>query len=348
MQFKYSVCLSGILVSLAVLLLYSYDNPELWVKVILEYLSEPRNIQLFRLDAGWPRDPDHFTGVPFDIAVDYQSSLVYVAQRGDNVSKVLVFTEEGVFKDSWNTDTLEMPHGIFAAITPQEQSLWITDVGQGSFGHTVKQYTMSGKLIKVLGTAGLAGSGLSPLQFDQPADVFVKPNGDMYVVDGDGGLNNRLLMLNKDFNVQWTLGGNGTQPGKFYIPHSVEVDEFGRVWVADRGNKRIQVFDSVTGEWIGTWDTCFSEDGPYSVRITADRKYIVVAQLNISRLLFLSFPSIGHIGKCKVISSIQMADGVRPHLVDVSSMTGAVYVAELGAQQVQKYIYVETELDYND
>lgn len=65
-----------------------------------------------------------------------------------------------------------------------------------------------------------------------------------------------------------------------------------------------------------------------------------MAQLNISRLLFLSFPPIGQIGQCQVVSTIQMADGVRPHLVDVSLTTGSVYVAELGAQQVQRYVYV--------
>ncbi|CAI9615337.1 unnamed protein product, partial [Staurois parvus] len=335
MKFKASLCISAAAVSLALLLLHSCDNTKVWIRLFFGYPTRTREEQLFKLDVGWPRDPSLFTGTPYDVAVDHQNSLVYVAQRGDNVSKVLVFTEEGYFKESWNTNTLEMPHGIFAAINQNEQSIWITDVGQGQYGHTIKQYSLSGKLLTVLGTPGIAGSSLSPLQFDQPADIFVKTNGDVYIVDGDGGLNNRLLMLTKEFNVQWTLGGNGTKPGEFYIPHCVAVDEYGRVWVADRGNKRIQVFDSITGEWIGTWDTCFSEDGPYSVRVTGDRKYIVVAQLNISRLLFLSFPPIGHIGHCQVASTIQMADGVRPHLVDVSLMTGSVYVAELGAQQVK-------------
>ncbi|CAJ0940821.1 unnamed protein product [Ranitomeya imitator] len=171
----------------------------------------------------------------------------------------------------------------------------------GPYGHTVKQYSPSGALLKTLGTPGIAGSRLSPLQFDQPADIFIKGEDEVYIVDGDGGMNNRLLKLTDDFSLQWTLGGNGTKPGQFYIPHSVVVDDVGRrrtkktqqvafflrlifvkkrrtrrktqrfcvrfsIWVADRGNKRIQVFDTVGGEWIGSWDSCFSEDGPYSVR----------------------------------------------------------------------------------
>ncbi|XP_063807944.1 NHL repeat-containing protein 3 [Pseudophryne corroboree] len=334
MNYRSRFCISAAVLSLTLLvLLYSVAKQEVW-----PYPVKTAPQHLYKLDVGWPRNPDYFTGVPYDIAVDSLNSLIYVAQRGDNVPKVLVFTEDGYYKEPWNTDTLEMPHGIFAVTGPESQrSIWITDVGQGAYGHTVKQYTPSGDLLKVLGTPGIAGSSLSPLQFDQPAAIFVDGTN-VYIVDGDGGLNNRLLKLSKDFSLQWTMGSNGTHPGQFYIPHHVVVDDVGRVWVADRGNKRIQVFDNITGEWIGSWDTCFSEDGPYSVRFTSDRKYVVVAQLNISRLMFLAVPAVGSIGDCQVVSTIQMADGVRPHLVDVNRKTGSIYVAELGALQVQKYV----------
>ncbi|KAG9466678.1 hypothetical protein GDO78_016287 [Eleutherodactylus coqui] len=235
-------------------------------KSVLDFLrTSPK--QLYKLDAGWPRNPEYITGVPYDVAVDHVNSLVYIAQRGENVSKVLVFTEEGYFKSAWKTKTIDMPHGIFAEIEEEQlKSIWLTDVGQGSSGHTVKQYSPSGELLKTLGTPGLAGSCLSPLQFDQPADIFIKGEDEIYIVDGDGGLNNRLLKLTDEFSVQWKMGDNGTKAGQFYIPHSVSVDDVGRVWVADRGNKRIQVFDTITGEWMGSWDSCFLEDGPYSVR----------------------------------------------------------------------------------
>ncbi|XP_041440423.1 NHL repeat-containing protein 3 isoform X2 [Xenopus laevis] len=311
-----------------------------WIRLaLLIYNKQEMANPLYKLDVGWPKNADFFTGVTFGVAVDPTNSLVYVAQRGENVSKVLVFTEEGYFKERWNTDSIDMPHGIFAVSTAQEHSVWITDVGQGKFGHTVKKYSPSGKLLHVLGTAGKAGSALD--QFDQPAEIFVENSGELYIVDGDGGLNNRILKYSKDFWLLWTMGGRGTQPGQFYIPHSVAVDEMGRVWVADRGNKRIQVFDKISGEWIGTWSSCFSEDGPYSVRLTADKQHFVVAQLNINRVLFLSVPPIGSIGDCYVAGAIQMAEGVKPHLVDVNINTGSVYVAEIGAQQVQKYVMVK-------
>lgn len=67
----------------------------------------------------------------------------------------------------------------------------------GPYGHTVKQYCPSGKLLQVLGSPGKAGSSLSPIQFDQPAEIFVHSSGEMYIVDGDGGMNNRLMKLSK-------------------------------------------------------------------------------------------------------------------------------------------------------
>ncbi|NWU01357.1 NHLC3 protein, partial [Urocynchramus pylzowi] len=150
--------------------------------------------QMYKLDIGWPKTPEHFTGQTFCVAVDSLHGLVYVGQRGDNVPKVLVFSEEGYFLHSWN-DTVEMPHGIFVWNTATGSSVWITDVGTGKYGHTVKQYSPLGKLMQVLGTPGNAGSSLIPLQFDQPADIFVEETGEIYVVDGDGGMNNRLLKL---------------------------------------------------------------------------------------------------------------------------------------------------------
>ncbi|XP_062470966.1 NHL repeat-containing protein 3 isoform X2 [Pezoporus occidentalis] len=239
--------------------------------------------QIYKLDIGWPKIPEYFTGQTFCVAVDSLHGLVYVGQRGDNVPKVLVFSEEGYFLYSWN-DTVEMPHGIFVLNTATDSSVWITDVGTGKYGHTVKQYSPS------------------------------------------------------DYREIWMAGANGTGIGQFKIPHSVTVDPVGRVWVADRDNKRIQVFDKVTGEWLGSWSSCFAEDGPYSVRFTADYKYLIVAQLNINRLAILAAPLVGSIGDCVMIQTIQLADETKPHLVDVDMKSGAVYVAEIGAQQVQRYI----------
>lgn len=65
----------------------------------------------------------------------------------------------------------------------------------GFYGHTIKKYNSFGDLVQVLGTPGKKGTGLNPLQFDNPAELHVEDTGDIYIVDGDGGLNNRLIKL---------------------------------------------------------------------------------------------------------------------------------------------------------
>lgn len=80
------------------------------------------------------------------------------------------------------------------------------------------------------------------------------------------------------------------------------------------------------------WILFFS---PY--RLTPDQKYLVVAQLNTNQVSLLEAPPVGIIGQCQVVSSIQLADDVKPHLVDLDQKNGALYVAEIGAQQAQKF-----------
>ncbi|XP_043929097.1 NHL repeat-containing protein 3 [Protopterus annectens] len=336
-----SVLFLSVFAVLVVSVMFVFHCYEIDDKVIGGFvLSYFRSLEtpLYKLDPGWPRFAEHFTGQSFGVAVDSSSGLVYVAQRGDDVPKVLVFSENGFYLGAWNTTTLEMPHGITLDNNTIPPSLWITDVGNGNYGHTVKKYSSSGELVRVLGTAGRAGSSLNPLQFDQPAEAFVDDAEDIYIVDGDGGMNNRLLKITSDLEVLWTHGEKGTQPAQFNIPHSVTVDSYNRVWVADRKNKRIQAFNSVTGEWLGSWSNCFKDDAPYSVRLTADKKYMIVAQLNISQILILTVPPVGVIGDCHIASTIRLAEEVKPHLVDVSLKTDAIYVAEIGAQQVQKFV----------
>jgi len=67
----------------------------------------------------------------------------------------------------------------------------------GPYGHTVKKYNSLGDLVQVLGTPGKKGTGLNPLQFDNPAELYVDDTGEIYIVDGDGGLNNRLVKLSQ-------------------------------------------------------------------------------------------------------------------------------------------------------
>ena len=70
---------------------------------------------------------------------------------------------------------------------------------KGTLGHTVKSFSPAGTVEHVLGTAGKAGSGLAPLQFDQVADLAISSSGEIFIVDGDGGMNNRLIKLQQGY-----------------------------------------------------------------------------------------------------------------------------------------------------
>jgi sugar lactone lactonase YvrE len=102
-----------------------------------------------------------------------------------------------------------------------------------------------------LGKPGIAGSG--PDTFNQPSQVLVAPNGDIFVGDGHGGNSNaRIVKFSKDGTFIKTWGKKGTGPGEFEAPHALGMDSRGRLFVADRGNNRLQIFDQ-EGTFLEEW-----------------------------------------------------------------------------------------------
>jgi sugar lactone lactonase YvrE len=149
------------------------------------------------------------------------------------------------------------PHGIHV---DDEGNVWVTDFAvnqEGTKGHQVHKFSPAGELLMSLGTAGQAGNDSS--HFNQPNDVVVGPNGNIYVADGHGGqgmitrdqieegkANGQTARIMKfdpqgNFLMQW--GEIGLEHGDFRTPHALDFDSEGRLWVADRGNHRLEVFD---------------------------------------------------------------------------------------------------------
>jgi len=108
-------------------------------------------------------------------------------------------------------------------------------------GYQVLKFTPDGTLVMSLGTRGVAGE--APGQFNAPTGVAVAPNGDIFVSDGHGNTNSRVLKFRKDGTFVLTWGKRGKEPGEFNEPHAIAMDSKGRVIVADRNNGRLQVFD---------------------------------------------------------------------------------------------------------
>jgi hypothetical protein len=135
----------------------------------------------------------------------------------------------------------------------------------------VKEFSESGERLGTIGTCGEGGSGLNPVQFDKVTDIAFDSKGLRWISDGDlGGLNNRVLQLDRNGNVLqvWSAPGNrpGSGPREFNLPHALDIDSCDRVYVADTLNRRIQV--------IGTDGTvlqqlrCFGTDGVYGLRLS--------------------------------------------------------------------------------
>ena len=163
-----------------------------------------------------------------------------------------------VFKFDRNTGEVLTSFGAGLLVTPHgfhvdsDGNVWVTDFAgneAGTKGHQVIKFSPDGEELMRLGEAGTAGSG--PGQLNQPCDVIVAANGDIFVSDGHSGQGDdpppgstgRILKFDKDGNFIKEWGEIGFRPGQFRTPHAMEFDSQGRLYVADRGNHRIQIFD---------------------------------------------------------------------------------------------------------
>ncbi|HEV3162930.1 MAG TPA: peptidyl-alpha-hydroxyglycine alpha-amidating lyase family protein [Isosphaeraceae bacterium] len=193
----------------------------------------------YRVDSTWPKKPDAFVwGHVPGIAVDDRDQ-VWVFTR--SVPPVQVYSAAGEFVRSWGEDVIKKAHHIRF---DHQGNVWLADIGL----HTVMQFTPEGKLLKTLGTKGTAGTDSA--HFDQPTDVAVTPEGEVFVSDGYG--NNRVVHFDKNGQFVKAWGELGTAPGQFSLPHAIVLDSRGRLYVADRNNVRVQVFDQ-EGKFLSEW-----------------------------------------------------------------------------------------------
>ncbi|HWU95807.1 MAG TPA: peptidyl-alpha-hydroxyglycine alpha-amidating lyase family protein, partial [Sphingomonas sp.] len=147
----------------------------------------------------------------------------------------------GKLKREWGAGLFVVPHGI--SVGPGDH-VWITDTGTSQ----VFEFTPDGALLRTLGERGVPGADAT--HFDRPTDVAPMPDGSFYVADGYG--NSRVAKFAADGRLIFQWGTRGTGPGQFNIPHALAVDGKGRVFVADRVNDRVQVFDG-TSHYLTEW-----------------------------------------------------------------------------------------------
>jgi sugar lactone lactonase YvrE len=291
-----------------------------------------------------------------------------------NLPTVLKFDPSGKLVKSFGEGMLIFAHGIFV---DRDGNVWVTDgqdnapqaargtgaapggaagaaaggaPGGGRMGpaagstkgHQVFKFSPDGKLLLTLGKPGGAAE---PDFFYQPNDIVVAPNGDIFVAEGHGGGNSRILKFSKDGKLIKSIGKKGTGPGEFDQPHALAFDSKGRLVVGDRGNNRIQILDQdgkfisetaqfgrPSGIFIDKTDTIYvadSESGSVNPNRPQWRRGIRSGKLSDNKVVFLiPDPETRNAPEFRGTSA---AEGVA-----VDSQ-GNIYGAEVGPKRVMKY-----------
>jgi sugar lactone lactonase YvrE len=205
----------------------------------------------YRVDESWPNFPCAGSdGEAVGVACDSRDR-VYVFLRGPQ--PVRIFERDGTPIGGWGDGVFTRPHGIF--IGPDD-TVYCTD----DFGHNVHAFSTDGKRKFSLGSGQPSDTGATSIDyrtiqrsagpFNYPCNLALGPTGEMYVADGYG--NARVHRFAPDGRLLQSWGEPGAGPGQFHVAHGIAVDAEGLVYVADRENRRIQIFTD-NGKHLGDW-----------------------------------------------------------------------------------------------
>ena len=207
----------------------------------------------FEVDEGWGRLPDGMrAGVVTGVVVDSQDRVYLCQQQQD--PPVLVMDRDGNFLDSWGSGYVVEPHTMY--IGPDDV-IYLADRG----AHVAMKLSVSGDVLLEVGNRGqpsdtgcfedegivLRAGG----PFNRPTRLSPSPSGDLYASDGYRNCRVHRFAADGQFIASWGRPG-GDGPGAFYSPHCLWVDREGRIYVCDRNNNRIQIFDP-EGEFVTQW-----------------------------------------------------------------------------------------------
>jgi streptogramin lyase len=270
--------------------------------------------------------------------------VVWVADKcganscaGRPEAPVMAFDPSGALIKSFGAGLLVAPHGLHV---DRDGNVWVTDyMDQDGKGQQVLKFSPDGRVLLALGRAGVKGDG--PDTFNQPTDVVVAQNGDIFVADGHGGESNaRIVKFTKDGTFIKTWGRKGTGPGEFDTPHALAFDSQGRLFVGDRGNSRIQIFDQ-DGRVLAEWRQFGRPSGIFIDR--NDTLYVADSESNPNRNPdFTRGLRVGSAkdGSVRVFVPIP---GANPEAAAggpegiAADSKGTIYGAETGGRDVKRY-----------
>ncbi|HET9370506.1 MAG TPA: peptidyl-alpha-hydroxyglycine alpha-amidating lyase family protein [Vicinamibacterales bacterium] len=331
---------------------------------------------------GWAKMPDGRTwGSTSAVDIDKDGVSVWVAERcGQNscwdnaagttspLDVVLKFDSTGTLVKSFGAGMFIFPHGIHV---DRDGNIWVTD-GQDNFprrgrgaaadaplpappakiiGHQIYKFSPDGQLLLTLGKPGgnRPGEPADPASFYQPNDVTTDADGNIYVAEGHASGANATARISKfdkngKFIKEW--GKKGSAPGEFDQPHALAWDSQGRLFIADRSNNRIQIYDKdgnlldhgweqysrISGLWIDKNDMLYaadSESGSVEPKRPEWKRGIRIGSIKDGKngriQAFIPDPDPGTRGTLA-------AEGVA---VDAN---GVIYGAEVGPRQLKRYV----------
>ena len=330
----------------------------------------------YRAYYGWAKLPEgRQLGVVAGIYVDPDGEHIWLMDRcggnncaGVDLDPILKLDLDGNLVNSFGRDLFGWPHGFFV---DHAGNLWVTEGapageprGEAGFnigrGHQVFKLSPEGEVLMTLGEANVPGD--DETHFNGPAHVLITPNGDIWVADGHRGGNNRLVKFSADGTFQMQIGGGvdaaTAERGLFNDPHHLAMDSRGRIFVSDRGNNRIQIFEQ-DGTFVGLW-THFGR--PSSIAFdNEDRIYVVDGTTSLTGNFDPDFPGGGSYGYDRgirignamsgaietFIPELQLAgyyDDGSPRGVDQEFIgihpDGSILVGEVAGQRLVQWIRV--------
>jgi streptogramin lyase len=275
-----------------------------------------------------------------------------------SLPSILKFDASGTLVASFGQGLLVFPHGIYV---DRDGNVWVTD-GQddapqpaapapgaaaarfgplpgATRGHQVFKFSPDGKLLMTLGKAGGAAA---PDYFYQPNDVLVAPNGDIFVSEGHGGANARVLKFNRNGTFMMSFGSKGSGPSEMEHPHALAMDSRGRLFVGDRANNRIQIYDQ-SGKLLDTWTQFSRPSGVY-----IDSKDMIYVADSESESVSRNHDGwkrgirIGSVKDGKVLyfipDPVEKATGTSAAEGVAVDAQGNIYGAEVGPRALKKYV----------
>ena len=285
-----------------------------------------------------------------------ESPFAYDSCAGSTVAPIMKFDSSGKLLKSFGAGLFIFPHKIYV---DADNNLWVVDARSANDrerkknpdekpkGHVVVKFSPNGKVLLTIGIAGVAGN--PPQALTEPTSVVTAPNGDIFIAEGHSGQYPgagpdsvaRISTFTKDGKFIKSFGRWGSAPGEFKTPHDIAMDSQGRLFVADRGNMRIQILGQ-DGAFIAEWAQ-FSR--PSGVYIRDDMIYVADSESN-------GLPFAIHPGWKRGIRIGSLKDGhVLYRIPDPLEMEGTsaaeglavdakgnVYGGEVGPRQLVKHI----------